>query len=562
MNRSLSKTLFLPGFLLWLFAGMTSHAQEITIGNPLPVQPSLSGNFGELRPNHFHAGVDLKTAGREGLEIKSVLDGHVSRIKVSPWGYGKVLYIDHPNGLTTVYAHLRSFSPKIEAYLKRYQYAQQTWEIDLYPGAEELPVTKDEIVALSGNTGGSAGPHLHFEVRETDTEIPRNPLLYGFPITDHKAPVMEVIAVTPIGNGSRVNGSDHPFRTRKSGGTIRGAQPVQVQGAFGVEMMGYDSQDDSYNQNGVFEVQLLVDDSLVSRFVADSIPFHQSRQLNALIDYTYYYKNRQRYLRLYRVPGNKLENLSYKNDGILLLPSGTHQIEVIARDLAGNATAAKFEVSVSEAETENEEDEENLIEWDVPYLHESESAMLYLPAQTLYESIPVDVEEGTIQGRPSVRILDPSIPVEQVFEIRLKIPEGVDRNGLMIAQVNASGRVSRMLSSTEDGEWMRAESKSLGTFSLSYDQNAPRILPGNFRSGVSYSSGELRFEVKDAQSGIDRYKATIDGEWLLMEYEPKQDLMFIHVKDIPQRSEEQHLKLEITDLAGNVATFEGTLKHP
>ncbi len=226
--------------------------QDGTIRNPLPVEPSLSGNYGELRPNHFHAGLDLKTAGREGLDVMAAGEGHVSRIKISPYGYGKALYIDHPNGTTTVYGHLQRYSPEITAYIKEYQVKQKSFEIDIYPGEEDLPVTAGQVVAISGNTGGSGGPHLHFEVRETASEVPRNPIVMGFPISDTKPPVIDAIGIAPIGLGSRVRNSEKTAHARVSGSTLATTMPIEVEGTFGIEVNGYDSQSGSYNHNGIF----------------------------------------------------------------------------------------------------------------------------------------------------------------------------------------------------------------------------------------------------------------------------------------------------------------------
>lgn len=557
------RTLLLP---CWLFMSLLAPhfvcGQDGTIRNPLPVEPSLSGNYGELRPNHFHAGLDLKTAGREGLDVMAAGEGHVSRIKISPYGYGKALYIDHPNGTTTVYGHLQRYSPEITAYIKEYQVKQKSFEIDIYPGEEDLPVTAGQVVAISGNTGGSGGPHLHFEVRETASEVPRNPIVMGFPISDTKPPVIDAIGIAPIGLGSRVRNSEKTAHARVSGSTLATTMPIEVEGTFGIEVNGYDSQSGSYNHNGIFRVDLIVDDSLISRFTADSISFDQSRHLNSLIDYPYYYSNRQRFMRMYRQPGNHLENLAYKSDGILNLSDGVHTIQVIAYDHEGNKDEVHFDVDISEGEGQDAFSSAEMLEWNIPYFYEAEDCKLFFPNHTVYASIPLNINQEDLGERPFVHVFDPWIPVQEAFEIKLRIPESMPREGLLIAQTNSAGRPSRALSSTVDGDWVRALSRNFGDFTLVTDDKAPTISMVNFKQGHTWNSGRLKFVIKDNFSGIQRYDAYVNGQWVIMEFEPKQDLVFIDVNDLPHSEEQQELRIEISDMAGNVATFEGTLKHP
>lgn len=530
-------------------------AQQFIPRNPLEIEPSLAGNYGELRPNHFHAGIDLKTAGREGLRVLAAGDGFVSRIKISPYGYGKSVYIDHPEGYTTVYAHLSSLEDSIDRYVKKYQYEQESFEIDIYPGKDDLPVRSGQTIALSGNTGSSGGPHLHFEVRETKSEVPRNPLLFNFPVTDGKKPIIEAIGIAPIGGQSEVAEAKKTLHGRVDGGTFRVSQPIEIRGKFGVEISGYDSQDGSYNKNGIYKLTLSVDGKQISEFTADSISFDLSRHLNALIDYPYYYFSKARFVRLYKLPGNKLQNIKYKDDGILNLPAGMHEITIEATDVAGNSERASFKVNVLPIPELAESKE--YIKWNVPYIYESEKTHLYFPVGTVYDHTPLEIIESMMGNYPSVKILKQEIPVQEPFVISITTtPENI-KKGLVIAQFSESGKPVRALTTTLNKHTLSAESRSFGTFSLYVDDKAPSITPINFVTDKSWSNGKMQFKISDNFSGIDHFAAYVNGNWVLMEYEPKQEMLTIDVKEINKSNTVQDLRLEVTDGAGNVATFEG-----
>lgn len=553
------KTLIFCLFLS-VYVSCGAFSQNFTVGNPLDITPAFSGNFGELRPNHFHAGIDLKTAGREGLEVMAVADGHVSRIRISPYGYGKVLYIDHPEGYTTVYAHLQRLSGTIAKYAREQQYLQQSFEIDIYPGKDDLPVRSGQLIAISGNTGGSGGPHLHFEVRETSTEVPRNPLVFGFPISDSKSPVIDAIGIAPITPQSKINGSKKTVRFRTAGGTIATNSTVQIEGGFGIEVSGYDSQDGSANRNGIYTLDLFLDDAHVSRFKADSIPFHQSRHLNALIDYEHYYKTGIRYTRLYRLPGNALENLFYKNDGMLHPAAGKHHIKVVASDYSGNAQTITFEVTVNPP-TESEVSTTDMLYWDLPYAYDSEHFRLYFPKNTVYENTPLIVNEFLDESPARIEILRPELPVQEPFQIAIKLQNNTNAEHAMVMRTHKDGKPAAALNTKNDGDWLIAESKSFGSFAIHHDENPPEIRNINISNGLRWSSGQMKLVVKDNLSGVHTYTALANDQWVLMEYEPKQDLLTIDVNELPSSTELQQLTIKISDLAGNVATFEGTFYH-
>lgn len=544
----------------WLIFVVFIHAMtelkcqdsDFNANNPLEITPILSGNFGELRPNHFHAGLDLKTGGKTGLPVHSVAPGYVSRIKISPYGYGKAVYITHENGYTTLFGHLDQLNDSIKRYARRIQYEQESFAIDVSPGKLDLLVKEDQIIAYSGNTGGSGGPHVHFEVRETDSEVPRNPLLFQFPLSDQKDPVIEAVAIVPLKPESKVEGRSTTQRFRVSSGKIAGHAQIETSGEIGIEISGYDQQDGAANRNGIFLLECFIDGQKYGRFVADSIPFDQSRYMNALIDYEHYYRTSQRFMRLYRLPGNSLENVWFKNNGYLNLIEGQHEVRIVASDFSGNSTTLEFTISSNSTTTKTREDNSELIPWNIDYFYESDKYKIHIPRGALYDNVELSLNEG----ENTLEILRRQIPIQKPFSIQIYSPE--QRKGELIGLMNSSGKVSRVLVTKRNGNWLSAESKSFGTFGLTADVTPPVIRLGNFRNGMNVSNSSVTFDIQDNLSGIEKFEVHVDGKWVLAEYEPKENLLFINPMEFTSKSEEQHLSLRVVDMAGNVATFEGT----
>ncbi len=275
---------------------------------PVDFRMLLSGTFGELRGNHFHSGIDIKTEGVEGQKVYSIADGYISRIKVSAWGYGKALYITHPDGNTSVYAHLKRFSKLINNYVIENQYKKERFEIQLYPLKDKFVIKKGEMIAFSGNTGGSSGAHLHFEIRNTKTEQPINPLQFGFDITDDIHPIINKIKMYSI-DGGTIDGNsiDKSFKLKRNGvGYTLGESIPIVKGKIAFSISTYDKLNDSYNRNGVYDIKLLVDNTLIYHLQMNEFSFSESRFINAHIDYKEKQINQTKYHRCYKLPNNKL----------------------------------------------------------------------------------------------------------------------------------------------------------------------------------------------------------------------------------------------------------------
>ena len=273
-------------FSFSLLIGQEKYPQD-TFSAPLDIPLILSGTFGELRSNHFHSGIDIKTQKRQGLPIYAIQDGTVTRIKISLWGYGKAIYIAHPNGFTSVYAHVKKFSPEIEAYIKKVQYQKKSYEVEVYPDYGELEVKKEDIIAYSGNTGGSSGPHLHFEIRSSITEKPTNPLLYGYEVRDATNPTLVGLFGYPLSKDAQINKSAKKiqlnFTKQKNGSFI--ADKVEAYGTIGFGFNGFDRQDLGANKNGVYAVKQIVNGKIYLEYDFETFSFGETRYINTLIDY-------------------------------------------------------------------------------------------------------------------------------------------------------------------------------------------------------------------------------------------------------------------------------------
>ena len=367
--------------------------------DPLKVPLVLSGTFGELRSNHFHSGLDLKTQGKEGLDIHSSAAGYVSRIKISHYGYGKVLYIKHSNGYTTVYAHLQKFSPKIEAYVKAKQYAKESYTIELYPNNEELKVDKDEVVAISGNTGGSSGPHLHYEIRDPQSR-PMNPMLFGMEIEDTKKPIVNTVWLYPLNQEAHINGESAPYKLKTTlleDGTLK-TNPVFACGEIGVGVSTYDQQNGAKNKNGIYKINSSVNGTENFELEMKRFSFSETRYLNRLIDYGYFKENKSRITKLFIEKNNPLSIYEKtKGDGVIsVLDKLTYNINVNVEDAKENSKKILIPIEGKTQFVSKVYPDEKSVYYTTPekdFTYDGNFASVFVPKKALYKPIVLDIEE-------------------------------------------------------------------------------------------------------------------------------------------------------------------------
>lgn len=521
----------------WLF-GQAPHP-------PMELPPLLSGTFGELRSNHFHAGIDIKTGGKEGQPVRAVWSGHVSRIAVSPYGYGHALYIDHPNGKTTVYAHLQRFSTEIQAYLRELQYERKSFSVDVQVAPGRLPVAQDELIGLSGNSGGSGGPHLHFEIRKSSNQHPLNPLLEGIEKEDHIAPVIQGVRLVSINERWEVVEEKD----------LQANNRYQVANRVGIEVRTFDQLDGASNRNGIFSIELLVDSQMVYRFAVDELSFDEKRYINAHANYAEKACCNAWWQRMYQLPGNRLRNVDARiNDGVIALDSGeVANVWVLVNDVAGNQKQFPFQLQGNGQRVAPPSGD-----W-LSHRQDHQIAFgelkAYLPHGVLYKD-----ERMVGKTLPSVsgiygsvyQLLSDSVPAHEYYSLQLPL-EAVPlkyRSKSLVVSINRSGKWSSE-GGKVDGDVIKVRVRQFGKFGVAIDTIAPHIRTIGFQSGADLSKADgIELRASDNLSGIEDYRAEIDGKWHLLEYDYKTARFYLPFEGRIGTGTHQ-LVFSVTDGVGN-----------
>lgn len=537
---------------------------DTEFGPPLDIPLVLAGTFGELRSNHFHSGIDIKTQQRQGLPVYAIQDGTVSRVKVGHWGYGKVVYIAHPNGYTSVYGHLQKFAPEIEAYVRELQYRNRSYEVESFPDFGQLTVRKGDLIAFSGNTGGSSGPHLHFEIRNSLDEKPTNPLLYGLAVGDATKPTLEGLYAYPLSEDARVNQSEVRVEigfSRQADGSLL-ADPVTATGIIGFGLKAYDRQDMATNKNGLYRVRQSVNGELMTDLDFESFSFSETRLINTLIDYPYYAKYQSRIQKCFRDAGNRLSLYkTIKNDGkIDVQPGMSYQVEVSLTDLAGNETLLRIPVEgqAQPALTLREQvATPYYVRADKPAGFELGKAKVYFPAGSFYENTYLDLG---IQG-DTVLLHEATLPLDRNFTLSMdvsEIPEQA-RHQHFIARLDARNQ-PEYHNTYKRANTFSIRTRDLGRYTLALDTVPPTIRPKNFKPRQWLTHYRyLSLEIADDLSGIATYTATLNGEWVLMEYEPKDRTLTYTFDDRSWDTPQCDLEVVVADNVGNTTRYQATV---
>ena len=546
--------------------GLMAQESFPKYGSPLDIPIYLSATFGELRPNHLHAGLDIKTQGVEGKKVYAVADGYVSRIGVSPYGYGNVLYITHYDGYTSVYAHLQRFSGEIAKYVKQYQYRNKKFASQIYPDADKFPVKKGDLIAYAGNSGGSGGPHLHFEIRHTASEKPVNPMYFGYKIDDNVRPLIQGVAVYPLGDESTLEGGIKPmyFDVTENNGrySLKDRNFVYANGEVAFGIRTFDQVGTSTNKNGPYLYELFLDDELAFQVEADSFSYSEPRYVNSLLDYRRYKQKKSSYVRTETDPFNKLHMIEVRNGTVTVAEGDTVNVRFKISDFAGNSSTARFKL-VGTAPVVVERPQHRRSEYFV-------KADGSLNSDITIDDFSVSMEKGTLfrdewiltrqrdmKGCCSrvYRFGNEETTTFKPFTIRIRPDEKwVDHPRKYIAYIDNSGKVSSLGGKMKNG-CMEVETRSMGEYAIKIDSVAPSVRTSNFKDGQAVSTlKSLRFKISDDMTGVETYDIYLDDVWVLGQYDAKNALLYYEIDEKMQKGT-NNVKVVVTDGVGNKKTL-------
>ena len=551
---------FIYAFFISLSIAAQDKYPKDYFRSPLDIPIQLSGNFGELRPNHFHAGFDLKTNQKEGLNVYAAADGYVSRIKISSGGYGKAIYITHANGYTTVYGHLQKATGAIEKKIIELQYAEKSYEIEAFFKPGEIPVKKSDIIALSGNTGGSEGPHLHFEFRDNKTEKIINPLFFGLEIKDTKKPIVSNLMAYPIDSESTVNQSKRPVALNLSlqqDGTYV-SEKVSAKGKIGFGIIASDLDDVSYNPNGVYKTKLTNNGKDIFGYEFDEMVFDEGRYVNAFIDYERYKKMHNRVQKLFMKEKYGFSNIkSNGNNGIIeVAPNYSDSVRVEVSDYKGNTTKIQVPVSYSDQKILVPADDKitkYFVKSKSDTNFEKDNVSVFFPANTFYEDFYMnfDVRNKTLFLHEDI------VPAHTNFTITFEDKESSaeDKKKMFIATVNGT-KLGFLYTKLQDNTFT-AKARNLGQFKLAKDTVAPKIsIAKPIQDKWITAQKSIVITISDDFSGIKSYNGYINDKWVLFEYESKLRRLTHVFDDALLLEGKNNLKLVVTDNVGNSTIFE------
>jgi hypothetical protein len=544
---------------------------------PVKIPMYLSGNFGEIRTNHFHSGIDIKTQGTTGHPIYAIEGGHVSRIKVQANGYGKSIYLSHPNGYTSVYGHLDRYRDDIAEYVKKMQYSRQSHTLDLYPDPSAFRLEKGDIIAYSGNTGSSTGPHLHFEIRNSANQHPTNVLQYNFDIRDQVAPRFRSLRIYPMDKKAHVNGSSDSqsvVLVKDQGKyTVPWSTRLKASGEIGMSVEVFDYLNGASNRCGIYTLEMYVDEQLSYRHVMDEFAFSETRYINAHTDYQVRAQKGIKAHRLHRLPNNRLRIYDKKtrNAPLLLNEARSYQIKIVATDVAGNSSELHFTI---QGDTEEDTLSKNVaagqsagklsFQYNQANSHRNDHLEVEIPAHSLYQDYQFSLSNSPASHgslTPFFQVGSPEVPLHKAYTLSVKCPPVKEslRKRLLLISKNEEDEIE-----SAGGEYTKgavvARLRNFGSFAIGLDTIPPQIRPLNgSASGDLTSRKSLSFYILDELSGIQRYEGYIDNQWALFEYDPKNDLLVYTFDEARLKKNSEHeLELYVTDSKGNVNLFHTT----
>lgn len=549
MNNSKAAILIL--FLSVLaFSLPAQENRKADLRLPLDLPPVLAGNFGELRPNHFHSGIDFKTQGRTGFAVHSAADGYVKRVSVSPWGFGRAVYVDHPEiGLTTVYGHMEAFTPELEERVRQQQYKNEAFSVDLEFGENEFPVKKGDVLGRSGNAGSSFGPHVHMDVRKMDSGIACDPLdWYGGRFKDTTAPQVRHLGLYPVKGQGVVSGKNKLAPENFSTGFTAWGKVYPAINAF-------DKMDGTSNIYGIKYMSLSVDGVEVYNRVIDSFDFDRTRAVNTLAYYPEVASAGRWMMQTYvPVTAPLPEIVNAVDNGIIdINEERNYKFEFVLKDHFGNTRKVPFTVRGKKSAVPGHKPDGFRLNPNGTHSYDVDGVTVRIPQGVLYDSIDFNVSHTKSDRYLSdiISIGDAGTPLAGYISIEIPVKKDrlEDKSKYVLARINGKGNPSALDAGWRDGK-MIAEVNRFGRYAVLTDTVSPKINPV---LPASWSKkGVVKIKISDNLSGIDSFKGEVDGKFAIFELDGKSGVL-TYVPD-PKRvakGKKHSLKLTVTDACGN-----------
>ncbi len=560
--------IFLPGQ-----SKAQSRYPENYFRSPVDFPIMLAGGFGDVRQNHFHSGIDIRTGGEEGKPVFAIADGYISRINISSTGFGKAIYITHPNGFTSVYGHLKKLNGAIGNWIREQQYKKESFEIDISVDPGVLKVKKGDVIAYSGNTGLSEGPHLHFEIRDAATQEIIDPLLFGLPFKDSTPPKIYNVRIYPFDENSMVNFSGNPVTLAVNGSgndcKVSSKDTVKVSGniIFGIQAL--DFSNDTGSRDGITSIELFVDTVCYFTQKIERFAFTETRYANSVLDYPQVVKNGQRIMRSYIAPNNKLSMYKRnKNNGLVnFMDTKAHKVRYIVKDAFGNTSRLTFWVKshlpAPQGIRENRTQKGTLLACGKNNHFSAEGIIFDLPADALYEDLDfIYVTSAAVHGSysPVYHLQNETVPLHSACSLSIKA-DGIPKvliSKALIVKVDENGHFSGKSSKFENN-FIKTQVREFGNYTVAVDTISPVIRPVNVGQNKNVGKQQyLSFKISDNLSGIQSYRGTLNGKWILMDFDAKGNLLVYTFDDriIPGKNS---FRLVVRDAVGNETVYQATL---
>jgi len=548
------RSLLLVGILLLPLGIRAQEETENPFVPPFDFPLLLSGNFGELRANHFHGGVDFKTQGVVGKPIRCIADGYISRVTVTPGGYGQAVYITHDNGYTSVHGHLLKFMDGVEKVVEAYQYEHEVFSVDLEFDADRFPLKQGDVFAWAGNEGYSFGPHLHMEIRKTDTGEHVDPLqFYTDRVKDTTAPRATHVMLYPQAGEGVVNGSSQ----KKVIAFANPQHPAEAWGKIAVGIKAYDYMDGTSNNYGVRSVKLYVDSVEVFSSTVDGFLPNENRMINAWTDYEEYTTRGSWFMRSQVLPGNTWRMLKANDEGgvVTIDEERPYVFRYVLEDLYGNRRAYNFIIKGKEQPIEPLRKGRNFLSWSQGNVIQMPGLELVIPKGMLYENVDLNAKiiADSLDISYDYQLHDRPVPLHAGCSLRIGVRNYplTDMSKYYVAR-KYKGRKVSVGGHFEDG-FMQAQIRDLGTYAVAIDTVAPRIIPLN---KPQWKTGNIQFKIRDAETGIKEYKVYIDGEFALFKFSSKDAKLTNKHPSRMKRGVKHTMEVIVTDNCGNEARKE------